>query len=127
MPLFCRLCSANAMRVKRLAERANLSELMAVCETFIIEHFEDLLKEEQFYTDLKPSEMEHYLSLDELGVWNEDTVLHAIDNRASLRGPSGQDEAVELARHLRVDRLSDDCVKNAVNLGSLTKTFFAVR
>ncbi len=71
--------------------------------------------------------MEHYLSLDELGVWNEDTVLHAIDSWASLRGPSGPGEAVELARHLRVDRLSDDCFKNAVNSGSLTKPFLAVR
>ncbi len=115
------------MKVKRLAQRANLSKLMAVCETFIIEHFEDLSKEEQFYTDLKPSEMDHYLSLDELGVWNEDTVLHAIDNWASLRGPSGPGEAVELARHLRVASLSDDCVKNAVKSGSLTIPFLKRR
>ncbi len=70
------------MKVKRFAERANLSELKAVCEIFIIEHFEELSKEEQFCTDLKPSETEHYLSLDELGVWNEDTVLHMIDKWA---------------------------------------------
>ncbi len=115
------------MKVKRLAERANLSELMAVCETFIIEHFEDLSREEQFYTDVTAAEMDFYLSLDELGVWNEDTVLHAIDNWASLRGPSGPGEAVELARHLRVDRLSNDCFKNAVNSSSLTKTFLVGR
>ncbi len=115
------------MKVKRFAERANLCELKAVCETFIIEHVEELSREEQFYTDLTPSEIDFYLSLDELGVWNEDTVLHMIDKWVSMRGSSGQDEAVELARHLRVDRLSDDCVKNAVNSGSLTKPFLASR
>ncbi len=115
------------MKVKRFAELANLSELKAVCETFIVECFEDLSKEEQFCTDLKPSEMEHYLLLDEQGVWNEDTVLRMIEKWASMRGPSGPGEAVELARHLRVDRLSDDCVKNAVNSSSLTKTFLVGR
>ncbi len=80
-------------------------------------------KEEQFYMDATPSEMDKYLSLDELGVWNEDTVLHSIDNWASLRGLHGQDEAIGFARHLRVDRLSEDCVKNAMNSGSLKKPF----
>ncbi len=56
------------MNVKRFAERANLSELKAVCETFIIEHFEDFSREEQFYTDVTPSEIDFYLTLDELGV-----------------------------------------------------------
>ncbi len=115
------------MKVKRFAEHANLRDLKAVCETFIIEHFEDLSREERFYTDVTPTEMDYYLSLDELGVWNEDTVLHAIDNWASLRGPSVPREAVELARHLRVYRLSNDCFKNAVNSSSLTKTFLVGR
>ncbi len=115
------------MKVKRFAERANLSELKVTCETFIIEHFEDLSREKQFYTDTKPSEMEHYLSLDELGVWNEDTVLHAIDNWASLRGPHGQDEAVKLIKHLRPDRLSDYCVQNAVKSESVAKSFIESR
>ncbi len=127
MSLFCRLCSSNVTNIKRFAERANLSELKAACETFIIEHFEDMSREEQFYMDATPSEMDHYLSLDELGVWNEDTVLHSIDNWASLRGPDGQDEAIGFARHLRVDRLSEDCVKNAMNSGSLTKPFLTSR
>ncbi len=68
MPLFYRLCSAHAMKVKRFAEHANLSELKAICETFIIAHFEDMLREEQFYTDATPIEMDHFLSLDELGI-----------------------------------------------------------
>ncbi len=77
--------------------------------------------------DSAPSEMDHYLSLDELGVWNEDTVLHSIDKWASLRAPHGQEEAIEFARHLRVDRLSEDCVRNAMNSGSLTKAFLISR
>ncbi len=64
MPLFYRLCSANALKVKRLAKRANLSELKAISETFIIAHFEDTSREEQFYTDVTPIEMDHFLSLD---------------------------------------------------------------
>ncbi len=70
------------MKVKRFAEHANLRDLKAVSETFIIEHFEDMSKEEQFYMDATPFEMDHYLSLDELGVWKEDKVLHSIDNLA---------------------------------------------
>ncbi len=127
MSFFCRLCSSNVTKVKRFAERANLSELKAACETFIIDHFEDMSREEQFYIDATPSEMDHYLSLDGLGVWNEDTVLHSIDNLSSLRGPNGQDEAIEFGRHLRIDMLSDDCVKNAMNSGSLTKPFLTSR
>ncbi len=127
MPLSCRLCSANAMKVKRFAECANLSELKAVCETFIIEHFEELSREEQFYTNVTPLEMDHYLSLDELGVWNEDTLLHVIDKWASMRGKHRQDEAFEFARHLRSDRLSANCVNKAMNSGSLTKPFLTSR
>ncbi len=115
------------MKVKRFAERANLSELKAVCETFIIEHFEELSREEQFYTSVTPLEMDHYLSLDELGVWNEDTALYVIDKWASMRGKQGQDEAIEFARHLRPDRLSANCVNNAMNSGSQTKPFLTSR
>ncbi len=115
------------MKVKRFAKRANLNELKADCETFIIEHFEDFSREEQFYTDGAPSDIDHYISLDELGVWNEDTVLRMIEKWASMRGPHGQDAAIEFARHLRPDRLSEDCVDNAVSSGSLTKPFLASR
>ncbi len=127
MPTVCRLCSANVTKVKRFATRTDLSELKAACETYIIEHFEEMSREEHFYIDATPSEMDHYLSLDELGVWNEDTVLHSIDNWASLRGLYGQDDAIEFARHLRVDRLSEDCVNNAVSWGSVTKPFLPSR
>ncbi len=82
MHLVCRLCSANVTKVKRFVTRADLNELKASCETFIIEHFEELSREEQFYTSVTPLEMDHYLSLDELGVWNEDTALHVIDKWA---------------------------------------------
>ncbi len=68
MPLFYRLCSANAMKVKRFTERANVSELKSICETFTIAHFEKMSREEQFYTDVTPIEMDHFLSLDELGI-----------------------------------------------------------
>ncbi len=115
------------MKVKRFAERANPSELKAVCETFIIEHFEELSREDHFYTSVTPLEMDHYLSLDELGVWNEDTALHVIDKWDSMRGKHGQDEAIEVARHLRPDRLSENCVNSAINSGSLTKPFLTSR
>ncbi len=68
MPLFYRLFYANALKVKRFAKCAHLSELKAISETFIIAHFEDTSREEQFYTDVMPIEMDHFLLLDELGI-----------------------------------------------------------
>ncbi len=116
-----RLFSRNALKVKRFAESAALEELAALCENYIKEHFEEISQEDSFYTDLTLAEMDNYLSLDELGVWSEDSVVQIIDKWASLRGPNGQQEARGLVKHLRPGQLSEECINTTAESRSLCK------
>ncbi len=115
------------MRIRKFASDGNITELVEVCNRFIIDNFEEVIKDEEdneFYSSISKEEFNNYLSLDDLVIWNEDTTVRAIEKWVKLRG---RDNLEELSAHIRVDQLSPECLKKTLNSESSCKELIQTR
>ncbi len=115
------------MRIRKFASDGNIKELLEVCNRFIIDNFEEVIKDEEdneFYSSISKEEFTNYLSLDDLVIWNEDTTVRAIEKWVKLRG---RDNLQDLSAHIRVDQLSPDCLKETLEFESPFKDFIEAR
>ncbi len=112
------------MKIREFARELNLPEISGACERFIITNFDYVSREDAFYLSISITDFTHFLSLDELTVWNEETIVRAIEKWAQHRGHG---DLEELCGHIRIDQLKEDFLKGMSESGSPCKPFIRER
>ncbi len=103
----------NVMKIRKFARDANWTDIRAACDRFIIDNFEEVSREDTFYKTISKTDFANFLTLDELTIWDEETIYRSIEKWAQHRGLG---DLEELCSHIRIDQLKEFFSRKCRNL-----------
>ncbi len=122
--LFYRISTQNVMKIREFARDANWTDISAACDRFIIDNFEEVSREDKFYKTISKTDFANFLTLDELTVWDEETICRSIEKWAQHRGLG---DLEELCSHIRIDHLKGTFLKEMSESESPCKSLIQTR
>merc|ERR1719481_2307343 len=110
----------NCFEFKEFAKTHNQSDLISYCDNYILEHFGEIVKQEEFLK-VNKEDLLVFIASDKIGVDNEeqvfDCILSWIDHDRSLRSGFLQD----LMKHIRFSNISSEYLVNKIENETLIK------
>ena len=116
----------NCLEFKDFAKTHNESDLISYCDSYILEHFGEIVKQEEFLKVTK-EDLLVFIASDRIGMESEeqvfDCILSWIDHDASLRSGFFQD----LMEHVRFSNLSSEYLVTKIQNEPLMKEFLSMK
>lgn len=118
--LMKQLHPSNCIGIRHFADIQGCSDLYKVANNYVMEHFVDVMRNQEFLL-LPPEDVGELLSSDDLNVPNEETIYHALVIWVKHEGATRKKYLAKLLSHIKLPLMAPQFIADHVETNSLFK------